>query len=153
MKKLLTIAAGLTVMLAGVALAAPSPKATGGAQWDTATSPPRHAFISFNAQGDTTDAKGMVNLRVPETGVQFKGSVTCYSQSGNTARFSGVVDSNDVVNGLTHFRVTVQDNGEPAADATPDRIFTQRFTSAQNDCQNNPAPAADITDGNIQVQQ
>ena len=153
MKKLLTITAGLTVMMAGVALAAPSPKATGGAQWMSATNPPRHAFIAFNAQGDTTDAKGRVNVRVPETGVAWNGSVSCYSQSGNTARFSGSVDPQDVVNGLTHFRVTVQDNTEPGADATPDRIFTQRFTTPQTDCQNNPQPAADITDGNIQVHQ
>ena len=106
MKRILLI--GLTPVIAvgisvPVALAASAPKATGNVDFVFQTgNGPVTGNVTFNAQGTTTNAKGQLAY-TNSVGQFLNGVVTSYSQSGNTAVFSGTItDGSPVFTGM-HF--------------------------------------------------
>ena len=151
--------AALAIAVAGSAIAAGGgPKATGGVKFITAEG--GNGKANFNAQPTSTGAKGTVQVVI--TGVanvaDFKGDVTCYSQTGQTARFSGrIVKGSALVSSgpqegqpATGYRITVVDTGEPGNGN--DQIRVQR-TPDVPDCNADTDAPRDILTGNIQVHQ
>ena len=146
------VLAGLSV---GVAEAAGGgPKATGGAH---AVGADGRVDLSFNAQGTVGQplaAKGHVNYRaVPAMGAatSFKGRVTCYSQEGNRAAFSGIVTKSDDA-ALETFYFEVIDNGEGSAITPPGDGFRFVENEDETECAVTDMPSDTfVTNGNIQV--
>jgi len=104
MKKLLSILALLSIAIAsGRAAAAPEPHANGDVVADNVG-----VTLSFSAKGTPTDAKGTVSYAyIAEQ--QFTGTVSCYSQTDNSAGMSGIIDTG-IWTGF-YFFVEVIDNG------------------------------------------
>ena len=90
-----------------------SGKATGGGQIVSATDPRDRVTFGFNVRKsqDGSRLQGTCNVLDHTTGTYVKClTVTSYQQIGNTAIWEGSAK----VNGTTeHYRITVQDNGEP----------------------------------------
>jgi hypothetical protein len=143
--------AGLVV--AGQALAASSPKATGDVIADSGT---QVFSASFDAQIDKSGPKGSFSVQFTQgslAGQFYEGSVSCYIQSGNEGSLGGFVTSTN--NSLITFvRITVQDNGEGFNATGPDLIRVQRFTSAppvSSRCLLPVTDLATVTGGNLQI--
>lgn len=121
-----------------------SPKATGGAY-----AAALDLYLTFNAQGTPTSAKGQVNYRHAATGRSFAGEVACYHQVGNRAGFSGEITRSNI--SRDYFLVEVIDNGEGDTATGPDR-FRVLVANVPYDCTAlSGAYPAVVTDGNIQV--
>jgi len=153
-------AAGLFLMAAPAsadlvspeALAAQSdPKATGGVHFTALLHGlPMDADASFTAQGFPDDAQGRVNVRFEDDSLSFTGDVTCYTQMGNFARFSGVMD--EPTSQGTHFRISVMDTGEPGDGIPPDTITVIRSSGVSiQDCEMGGPANRPVEDGNLQV--
>ena len=144
-------AAILALLVPAMAQAAPGPKATGGGR---AASAAEFGF-AFTAQGTPDAAKGMVNYRRDAQGataaLSYKGTVLCYTQSGSTASFSGVITQADgTTNGF--FIWNVIDRGEGGSEATPGDALRARTGAQEFDCTAaNTAFPGIVYAGNIQV--
>jgi hypothetical protein len=137
------------------ALAAPSPKATGGG---TATSGTGTVDFSFVGQASDSNAKGNFSLEFLSgalSGQSYEGEVSCLAQSGNVGVLGGfVTETNNPT--ITFIRITVQDNGEGSHASGPDLIRIQRFASAppvSSRCQlpDGGFQFDEVLSGNIQV--
>src|SRR4051812_36387362 len=133
MKKRTVVLGGVLVACAAPpAHAASGPSANGAGQWISSFG--QEVKGSFNAKPDPKDgAKGKVKILVdkktPEE-FSYTGTVTCYFQSGNIARFSGVIDKSEgIPQGF--FIWAVEDGGSPGKGV--DMIRTQMTTTPQ-DC-------------------
>ena len=146
MRKFVPVLVAVFVMaLVAPALAAPAPKATGGAGWANVD----RGFTvhaSFNAHGGLVP-KGNVNVFTSDGSVDYKGDVTCYMEDGNQAAFSGPITQGG--GGFTWFIIWVEDNGEGANASGPDMIQTSRRNSDPG-C-NTQEPVQEVEMGNIQV--
>jgi hypothetical protein len=143
----------LGLIVAGQALAASSPKATGTVTADSGT---QIFSVSFDAQIDKSGPKGNFSVQFTQgslAGQFYEGSVSCYVQSGNEASLGGFVTSSN--NSLITFvRITVQDNGEGFGATSPDLIRVQRFVDpppVSSRCLLPVSDLATVTSGNLQV--
>lgn len=118
------------------------PKATGGVKAQAGTV---EVQLDFNAHG-TDPAKGNVLYR-NSLGGWFRGSVSCYLQEGNAARFSGPIEDGTYSGS---FVVEVQDNGQGSEAAGPDRIRV--LIAGAPDCSAlSGAFPGTVTEGNLTV--
>jgi len=158
MKRITVVVAACVLALAtgGVALAGGvSGMATGGAKYVATTD--NLAQIDFNAKIGPNGPQGRVHRRVLDMSGnfvrEFVGSVNCYSQQGNVARFSGVITNsiNDdpALNGQ-YFLWVVQDNGEGAS-APPDLVKVDRATTPYDCTASQMMPTQPVDNGSIQV--
>jgi|RhiMethySRZTD1v2_1073278.scaffolds.fasta_scaffold311438_2 hypothetical protein len=143
--------AGLVV--AGQALAASSPKATGDVIADSGT---QVFSASFNAQIDKSGPKGSFSVQFTSgslAGQFYEGSVSCYIQSGNEGSLGGFVTSTN--NSLITFvRITIRDDGEGVNATGPDLIRVQRFVDpppVASRCRLPVDELATVTGGNLQI--
>lgn len=107
------ITAASAVLVAGVADAGPTPKATGGGQVLVGTKGAGDT-IAFTAQGTMEDGSGQVQYVDREGGTgngqeTYHGEVSCINVVGNTAYIAGVWRDGGT------FQLYVEDNGEGAA--------------------------------------
>jgi hypothetical protein len=143
--------AGLVV--AGQALAASSPKATGDVIADSGT---QVFSASFNAQIDKSGPKGSFSVQYTQgslAGQFYEGTVSCYIQSGNEGSLGGFVTSTNHAL-ITFVRITVQDNGEGFNATGPDLIRVQRFVDpppVASRCRLPVDELATVTGGNLQI--
>jgi len=151
------LAVGILLAAAGIATAASGPKATGGSAFFTFLGGEGKA--SFNAQVDKKGVtKGMVNVQI--TGIpapaDFKGDVTCYSQQGNFARFSGPITEGGATdpntgNPAQSYELSVLDQGEPGAGNDRITVIRSEQPASPTDCQDGQTANQPIVRGNIQV--
>lgn len=163
MRKALTVAIVASSLAAGgttLAVAAPGGKDKEKAHGnvDSETTGGFMADTKFNAEdGGPKGPKGKVHRRVydPATGEtvrDFEGEVTCYSQTGNVARFSGRITKrkgDDPIPG-DFFFFAVQDNGKGKKDP-PDKFGAGRFLNAPDCTQPLVNPILDVTKGDVHV--
>jgi hypothetical protein len=143
----------LGLIVAGQALAASSPKATGDVTADSGT---QVFSATFDAQIDKSGPKGNFSVQYTQgslAGQFYVGSVSCYIQSGNEGSLGGFVTSSN--NSLITFvRITVQDNGEGSLATGPDLIRVQRFVDpppVASQCRLPVDELATVTGGNLQI--
>ena len=112
-------------------------KATGGGQLGDITSP-SHLTFGFEVKKNERQVLGrcVVADSAHQTWVKCL-TVTDYQQVGNTATWQGMAEVNGVAE---HYRITVQDNGEPNRGVDVFSIETETFEAAGN-----------VRYGNIQV--
>jgi hypothetical protein len=143
----------LGLVVAGQAVAASSPKATGDVTADSGT---QVFSATFDAQIDKSGPKGNFSVQFTQgslAGQFYEGSVSCYVQSGNEASLGGFVTSTNNST-ITFVRITVQDNGEGSKGTGPDLIRVQRFSTAPPASSRCLLPVSDlatVTGGNLQV--
>jgi hypothetical protein len=114
-------AAAISLVVAAPAMAAPADKTTGGGKFDSLAAAD-DVLVTMTAQGTPTSAKGNFDYRRNSDGLTFKGDVTCYSQSGNRAAFSGPVIAGNATQG--YFLTEVNDGGNgPNVDTIRVRLF------------------------------
>lgn len=109
-----------------------SGKATGGGQILSGSNPLERVTFGFNVRKDenATRLKGTCNVLDHATKTHVKClTVTDYQQIGNTATWEGTAE----VNGdREHYRITVQDNGEPNQGIDTFSIKTETYEAAGN---------------------
>ena len=141
------------VVLAGLSVGAAEaagggPKATGGAHSPLSD-------LSFNAQEGPNGPKGRVNYRAVDamTGevTSFKGEVTCYTQEGNRAAFSGEVTKSSENVDYDTFLFEVVDNGEGTGITPPGDAFRFEEDADPEECEITEMTDTVVTNGNIQV--
>ena len=114
-------------------------KATGGGQIGDITSFAQVTFgfeVKKTEDPDRLQGRCLVNDRAKETHVKCL-TVTSYQQVGNTATWEGTAEVNGV---REHYRITVQDNGEPNQGIDTFSIKTDTYDAAGN-----------VTHGNVQL--
>ena len=162
MKKVI-IGAVTAVLLgvgAGAALAANSDKATGGIGSPGAAANGNVPFnLEFTAQNSASPS-GTFQFRRADGSFKVA-SVSCYSQSGNEAGFSGIITSTSgifadptnasyVAPGSTGY-AAVQDNGQ-GANSPPDMVQVDIGPQYATNCAPGPFPYT-VTSGNVLVHQ
>ena len=115
-------------------------KATGGGQILSGSDPLERVSFGFNVRKsqDDTRLQGTCNVLDHASGTHVKClTVTDYQQVGNTASWEGTAE----VNGeREHYRITVQDNGEPNQGLDTFSIVTDNYEAAGN-----------VENGNVQL--
>ena len=109
-----------------------SGKATGGGQVMSGSNPLERVTFGFNVRKDEngTRLKGTCNVLDHATRTHVKClTVTGYQQIGNTATWQGTAEVNGV---REHYRITVQDNGEPNRGIDTFSIVTETYQAAGN---------------------
>jgi hypothetical protein len=109
-----------------------SGKATGGGQVGSRSDPFDGVTFGFNVRKDENETrlKGNCNVLDHATGTHVKClTVTDYQQIGNTATWEGMAEVNGVEE---HYRITVQDNGEPNRGVDMFSIVTDSYEAAGN---------------------
>ena len=82
---------------------------------------------------------------------QYRGTVTCLTVVGNRAFISGEVTQPDAAH-FPYFAIALEDNGEGEHATMPDRVSSLYPLTVAPSCgQRFPVPAADWTNGNVQV--
>jgi hypothetical protein len=113
-------------------------KATGGGQLGDITSlaPVSFGFEVKQPELGRLQGRCLVNDSTANTQVKCL-TVTSYQQVGNTATWEGTAEVNGV---REHYRITVQDNGEPNQGIDTFSIKTESYEAAGN-----------VTNGNVQL--
>ena len=109
-----------------------SGKATGGGQVGSLSDPREGVTLGFNVRKDESETrlKGTCSVLDHATGTHVKClTVTDYQQIANTATWEGTAEVNGV---REHYRITVQDNGEPNQGLDTFSIKTETYEAAGN---------------------
>jgi hypothetical protein len=107
--------------------------------------------FAFTAQ-DTLAPKGHFVFQRPEG--SFEGTVTCYTQEGKEAAFSGpITEASGIFAGMVGETAYygVQDNGQGARATGPDRIQVELGPQHAGNCPISPVYPYEVTSGNIKV--